>query len=206
MTYNQKLFKRTLLLSEQIPVWSQSLQGENFSLCGKLRHPSCACESSPWHFWWLIPWWNRWRHPPLSIFSVHSGYLLQHLNLVIEIILIVCSNVNVPQLKLKFTQCWVRRLYVELFSHICMYAVTVTHHSGNCILTSETSIMEFIMSWRSLYWKERNMGLSTQQIFCFSPDILATANKMPILTISTASDQCQNSDSRKNSPSSTIPT
>ena len=50
------------------------------------------------------------------------------------------------------------------------------------------------------------MGLSTQQMFCFSPDILATANKMPILTISTASDQCQNSDSWKNRPSSTIPT
>ena len=34
-----------------------------------------------------------------------------------------------------------------------------------------------------------NMGRLTRQIFCFSPDVLVRANKIPLMTMSAASDQ-----------------
>ena len=70
----------------------------------------------------------------------------------------------------------------------------VTHHSGGRSPTSaikkrkKKEKRNFSCHVISTAESIPDMGLLTQQTLCFSPDILARTNNMPILTMSVASD------------------
>lgn len=73
-------------------------------------------------------------------------------------------------------------LYILSYVQVQCYLT----HSGSCTQTSGTWIMEFVMSRRLLSTIESNpdMGHLRQETVCFSPDMVATATKVPLVTMS----------------------
>ena len=67
--------------------------------------------------------------------------------------------------------------------YIRTYKCSVTQYSSSCIPSSEISTLEWVMSWR-LLWLKVVQTWDTWYIICFSFNVLARANRVPILTMS----------------------
>ena len=70
---------------------------------------------------------------------------------------------------------------LHLYRYCQSYKRSATHHPGSCILTSEISVMVFVMPWRLPLLKVTDVGLLTLQTFCLSPDVLARTNQMSVM-------------------------
>ena len=129
---------------------------------------------------------THWHHIQKMLCTCH--FFFAFCQFVVSLFAFLSLNSEVQPMCCKKVACTTVLPHLFIHCHTCKFSVI--HHSGCCILTLEISVMEFIMPWRLFQLKlTLTLDSLTHQTFCFSPDVLASASKVPAMAVSVASDR-----------------